>query len=69
MKKRGLEPETVSLPHDTEGYWMGNKDAKNVVIFFHGMYNSHLIFKISDIPGTCNLVDMGNPCTSGRLIF
>lgn len=36
MKKRGLEPETVSLPHDTEGYWMGNKDAKNVVIFFHG---------------------------------
>lgn len=37
MKKRGLEPETVSLPHDTEGYWMGNKDAKNVVIFFHGM--------------------------------
>lgn len=40
MEKRGLKPETVPLPHDTEGYWLGNKDAKNVLVFFHGVYNS-----------------------------
>lgn len=40
MEKRGLQPETVPLPHDAEGYWLGNKDAKNVLVFFHGMYNS-----------------------------
>lgn len=37
MKKRGLQPEVVQLPHDTEGYWLGNKNAKNVVVFYHGM--------------------------------
>ncbi|KAJ5826835.1 hypothetical protein N7447_003598 [Penicillium robsamsonii] len=36
MKKRGLEPETVALPHDVEGHWIGNKDAKNVIIYYHG---------------------------------
>ncbi|KAF4769758.1 hypothetical protein N7455_006440 [Penicillium solitum] len=36
MKKRGLQPETVTLPHDTEGHWIGNKNAKNVIIYYHG---------------------------------
>ncbi|KAJ5904336.1 hypothetical protein N7504_006719 [Penicillium tannophilum] len=36
MKKRGLSPEQVSLPHDTEGYWIGNKTAKNVLVYYHG---------------------------------
>ncbi|KAJ5561653.1 hypothetical protein N7535_003885 [Penicillium sp. DV-2018c] len=36
MKKRGLANETVPLPHDTEGYWLGNKDAKNVIVYYHG---------------------------------
>jgi acetyl esterase/lipase len=36
MQKRGLQPEIVSLPHNTEGFWLGNKNAKNVVIYFHG---------------------------------
>ncbi|CAI7642449.1 unnamed protein product [Penicillium pancosmium] len=36
MEKRGLQPEIVPLPHDTEGYWLGKKDAKNVLVFFHG---------------------------------
>jgi hypothetical protein len=40
MEKRGLQPEIVPLPHDTEGYWLGKKDAKDVLVFFHGMYNS-----------------------------
>ncbi|CAI7581140.1 unnamed protein product [Penicillium discolor] len=36
MKKRGLQPETVTLPHDTEGHWIGNKNAKNVIVYYHG---------------------------------
>ncbi|CAI7628806.1 unnamed protein product [Penicillium glandicola] len=36
MKKHGLQPETVTLPHDTEGHWIGNKNAKNVIIYYHG---------------------------------
>ncbi|KAF9252049.1 hypothetical protein DTO006G1_2796 [Penicillium roqueforti] len=36
MKKHGLKPETVVLPHNTEGHWIGNKDAKNVIIYYHG---------------------------------
>jgi hypothetical protein len=36
MKKRGLEPETVALPHGAEGHWLGNKNAKNVIVYYHG---------------------------------
>ncbi|KAF7714247.1 Alpha/beta hydrolase fold-3 domain-containing protein [Penicillium ucsense] len=36
VKRRGLQPEVVELPHDTEGYWMGKKSAKNVIIYYHG---------------------------------
>ena len=36
MEKRGLQPEIVPLPHDAEGFWLGNKNAKNVVVYFHG---------------------------------
>ncbi|KAJ5082428.1 hypothetical protein N7532_011471 [Penicillium argentinense] len=36
MEKRGLQPEVMSLPHGTDGYWLGNKNAKNVVIYYHG---------------------------------
>ncbi|KAJ5135458.1 uncharacterized protein N7515_004736 [Penicillium bovifimosum] len=36
MKKRGLALEVVPLPHDTEGYWLGNKNAKNVIVYYHG---------------------------------
>ncbi|KGO75254.1 Alpha/beta hydrolase fold-3 [Penicillium italicum] len=36
MKKRGLQPETVVLPHNTEGHWIGNKNAKNVIVYYHG---------------------------------
>jgi hypothetical protein len=42
MKKRGLELETVPLPHDTEGYWLGNKNAKNVIIYYHGTFYPNL---------------------------
>lgn len=36
MQRRGLQPEVVDLPHGTEGYWLGNKNAKNVIIYYHG---------------------------------
>ncbi|KAJ5167044.1 uncharacterized protein N7482_005825 [Penicillium canariense] len=36
MKQRGLQPEVVDLPHGTEGCWLGNKNAKNVVVYYHG---------------------------------
>ncbi|KAJ5793871.1 hypothetical protein N7457_000470 [Penicillium paradoxum] len=36
MKKRGLDAETVQLPHDTEGHWLGNKNAKKVIVYYHG---------------------------------
>lgn len=37
MRKRGLEPDIVPLPHNVEGYWLGNKNAKNVLVYYHGM--------------------------------
>ncbi|CAG8113209.1 unnamed protein product [Penicillium salamii] len=36
MNKNGFQPETVSLAHDAEGLWIGNKNAKKVVIYYHG---------------------------------
>lgn len=33
---RGLEPDTVALPHQAQGHWVGNKNAKNVIVWFHG---------------------------------
>ncbi|PGH06482.1 hypothetical protein GX51_02306 [Blastomyces parvus] len=34
--KRGFKPQTVQLDHGAQGHWIGNKDAKNVLIYFHG---------------------------------
>jgi hypothetical protein len=36
MKKHGLNPETVPLAYGAEGLWIGNKNAKNVIIYYHG---------------------------------
>lgn len=35
----GSEPETISLPHDALGHWIGNKDARFVLIYFPGTTN------------------------------
>lgn len=35
--KNGFTPQTVPLEHGAQGHWIGNKDAKNVLIYFHGM--------------------------------
>ncbi|KAJ5752671.1 hypothetical protein N7520_009588 [Penicillium odoratum] len=36
MKKSGLDTEQVSLPHNANGYWIGSKTAKKVLIYYHG---------------------------------
>ncbi|KAJ5291711.1 hypothetical protein N7478_000962 [Penicillium angulare] len=36
MRQRGLEPDAVPLPHDADGYWIGNKNAKKVLVYYHG---------------------------------
>lgn len=40
MKKRNLTPETIQLPHGAEGNWLGNKDAKKVIVYYHGSSHS-----------------------------
>ncbi|PGH14584.1 hypothetical protein AJ79_02919 [Helicocarpus griseus UAMH5409] len=35
-KKKGFTPQTVSLDHGALGHWIGDKNAKNVLIYFHG---------------------------------
>ena len=37
MTEKGLSAETVALPHGTVGHWFGKKDAKNVLVYYHGM--------------------------------
>lgn len=37
MKKEGLVPESVDLPHGAAAHWIGNSSAKNVVIYYHGL--------------------------------
>ncbi|KAK1146499.1 hypothetical protein N8T08_002928 [Aspergillus melleus] len=36
MESRSLEPESVTLNHGATGHWIGNKNAKNVMIYYHG---------------------------------
>lgn len=36
-KKQGFEAQTVQLEHGGLGHWIGNKDAKNVLVYYHGM--------------------------------
>ncbi|EEH36233.1 alpha/beta hydrolase fold protein [Paracoccidioides lutzii Pb01] len=35
-KAKGFTPQTVALDHEAEGHWIGNKDAKNVLVYYHG---------------------------------
>lgn len=42
MRQRGLQPETVELPHNAAGHWIGNKNAKNVLVYYHGLHFSSL---------------------------
>ena len=31
-----FQPETVTLPHDTLGHWIGDKNAQSVIIYLPG---------------------------------
>ena len=35
-RKAGFSPDTVQLPHGAMGHWIGDKNAKNVLIWYHG---------------------------------
>ncbi|KAE8144388.1 Alpha/Beta hydrolase protein [Aspergillus avenaceus] len=36
MKQKNLHPETVPLEHGAQGHWIGNPEAKYVVVYYHG---------------------------------
>jgi hypothetical protein len=38
MDQKRLPAETVTLPHGTVGHWIGKKDAKNVLVYYHGTH-------------------------------
>jgi hypothetical protein len=31
-----VTPQTLDLGHGAKGHWIGNKDAQNVLIWYHG---------------------------------
>ncbi|KAF7115912.1 hypothetical protein CNMCM5793_003655 [Aspergillus hiratsukae] len=36
VTKQGQQAQTVTLKHGATGHWIGNPNAKNVVIYYHG---------------------------------
>lgn len=43
MKGKSLQPDTVTLPHGAKGHWIGNKNAKKVIVYYHGKAPDHPI--------------------------
>jgi acetyl esterase/lipase len=35
-KAQKITPQTIDLPNGTKANWIGKKDAKNVLIYYHG---------------------------------
>ena len=35
-ESNGITPESLTLPSGTQAHWIGNKTAKNVILYFHG---------------------------------
>lgn len=35
-KKNGVQPDIVNLPSGAAGYWIGSKEAKNILVYYHG---------------------------------
>lgn len=54
---RGIETKTVKWGETGEGHWVGNQDASNVLVWFHGRLNPHYygssLFEIAskNLPG------------------
>ncbi|KAL4977366.1 Alpha/Beta hydrolase protein [Aspergillus desertorum] len=38
MKQKNLMPEIVTINHGAQGLWVGNKHAKNVVVYYHASH-------------------------------
>lgn len=38
----GIKPQTVDLGNGAKGHWVGDKNAKNVLIWYHGKYSHFL---------------------------
>ncbi|RAQ45599.1 lipase/thioesterase family protein [Aspergillus flavus] len=36
MQSRGAVPQTIELEYGAKGHWIGNKNARNVLIWYHG---------------------------------
>jgi hypothetical protein len=36
VKKVGVKSQSVELGHGAQGHWIGDRNAKNVLIWFHG---------------------------------
>ena len=41
-KTKNIDPETVTLPSGTKAHWFGNKDAKRVIVWFHGTRQNYV---------------------------
>ena len=35
-KDNKFAPESITLPSGTQAHWIGNKNAKQIIIYFHG---------------------------------
>ncbi len=35
-KSKKIEPVSVSMPNGTQAHWVGSKNARNVLIYYHG---------------------------------
>lgn len=42
---KGTEPRIVSWGETGKGHWIGNHDASNVLVWFHGMTNHNWVFR------------------------
>ena len=46
-KEKGFQPETLVLSNGTKAYWINNKNAEKVVVWFHGVFTFfHLEFSM-----------------------
>jgi hypothetical protein len=43
-------PESITLPSGTQAHWIGNKNAKKVFLYYHGMYANHFLIGKSNLP-------------------
>lgn len=41
MKRTKQLPQSVDLGHGSHGHWVGDKDADNVLIWYHGASIQH----------------------------